>query len=138
MYLCGRSIEFAPVTTIFQLDLRIIPTIQYFLFNKNAYTLQLDTLINIRFQYIVEIPFKEAKEYCNLYDMYTSINTSIPKKIKYWTAYHRYEYLYWLNDNDDPVIHQGIYIYIYLVRTIKQYSSDQKMLYVYPVQSFFK
>ena len=109
MYLCGRGIEFAPVTTISQLDFRIIPTIQYFLFNKNAYTLQLDTLINIRFQYIVEIPFKEATK-CKLYDN-ISITTSIPEKIKYWTPYHRYEYLYWLNDNDDPVMHQGIYIY---------------------------
>jgi hypothetical protein len=94
----------------FILDFRIVPTIWYFLFYKNAYTLQLDTLINIRFQYIVGIPFKEAKQYCNLYDN-TSIITSIPKQIKYWTAYHRHEYLYWLKDNDDPVIHQGIYIY---------------------------
>jgi hypothetical protein len=118
------------------LDFRIVPTIWYFLFNKNAYTLQLDTLINIRFQYIVEIPFREAKK-IDLYDN-TSIITSIPRNISYWTAYHRHEYLYWLNDTDDPVIHQGIYIYIYLVRTIKQYSSDQQMLYVYPVQSFFE
>ena len=118
------------------LDFRIVPTIWYFLFNKNAYTLQLDTLINIRFQYIVEIPFREAKK-IDLYDN-TSIITSIPRNISYWTAYYRHEYLYWLNDTDDPVIHQGIYIYIYLVRTIKQYSSDQQMLYVYPVQSFFE
>ena len=92
------------------LDFRIVPTIWYFLFNKNTYTLQLDTLINIRFQYIVEIPFRKATK-CNLYDN-TSIITSIPRNVNYWTAYHRYEYLYWLNDNDDPVIHQGIYIYI--------------------------
>ena len=65
------------------------------------------------------MPFKEAKEYCKLYsDSYklydsTSIITSISQKVNYWTAYHRHEYLYWLNGKDDPVIHQGIYIYIY-------------------------
>ena len=56
------------------------------------------------------MPFRQAKEHCILYDD-TSIITSIPQWRTYWTAYQRYEYLYWLNDdNDEPIIHQGIYI----------------------------
>jgi len=103
------GIDFAPVTTIFQLDFRIVPTVWYSSIIKNGYTLQLNTLIYIRFSYIVEIPFKEAKEHCTLYDN-TSIIISLPHRVNYWTAYHRYEYLYWLNDDNDTVIHQGINI----------------------------
>ena len=110
MYMCVRSIDFALVITIFQLDFRIVPTVWYSSIIKNGYTLQLDTLIYIRSSYIVEMPFRQAKENCTLYDD-TSIITNIPQWRTYWTAYQRYELLYWLNDdNDEPIIHQGIYI----------------------------